>query len=256
MKTLVAFTKKEFLESIRTGKFTILMVLVIVCGIMNPAIAKLTPWMMEMFADTIADSGLIVTEVQVDAMTSWTQFYKNIPLALVAFVLIYSDAFTKEYRSGTLLLVLTKGLSRAKVVLAKSVLMLFLWTFGYWMIFGITYAYNAYYWDNSIAENLFAAVALWWLFGIWVISLMILFSTLLQNNTGVSLCSGIIVVLSYVLHIIPKTKPYSPMMLTDGNILLTGMENMDAYTKAIIVTAILSVVCIAVSIPIINKKQL
>ena len=49
-----------------------------------------------MFSETMAESGLTVTNVQVDAFTSWTQFFKNIPIALIAFVLIYSDSFKKE----------------------------------------------------------------------------------------------------------------------------------------------------------------
>ena len=55
--------KKECLESVRTGRLIILMLLFVLFGIMNPAIAKLTPWIMEMFADTMAESGLIITDV-------------------------------------------------------------------------------------------------------------------------------------------------------------------------------------------------
>ena len=87
MKPLLAFMKKEYLEAARTGKLLILILLFVLFGIMNPAVAKLTPWMMEMLSDTIAESGLIVTNIQVDAMASWTQFFKNIPMALIAFVL-------------------------------------------------------------------------------------------------------------------------------------------------------------------------
>ena len=233
-----------------------LILLFVLFGIMSPAIAKLTPWLMEMYADTLSESGLIITDVQVDAMDSWTQFFKNVPIALIAFVLIFSDIFTKEYRTGTLLLVLTKGLSRYKVVLAKTVLLLSLWTFGYALCFAITYGYNAYFWDNSIAENLFSSASMWWLFGVWVTCLIVLFSSLLQNNTGVSLCAGGAVMLLYLLRMIPKVKEYSPTMLMDANPLLAGAEGMDAYTKAIIVTVVSGVACIAVSIPVMNKKQL
>ncbi len=256
MKPLLAFLKKENLEAARTGKIGILALLFVLFGIMNPAIAKLTPWMMEMLAETMAESGLIVKDVPVDAMTSWTQFFKNIPIALIAFVLIFSDQFTKEYRSGTLLLVLTKGLSRYKVVLAKTVLLLSLWTFGYGTCFAITYGYNAYFWDNGIANNLFASVAMWWLFGIWVICLTVLFSSLLQNNTGVALCIGGTVLLAYLLGILPKVQAYSPTMLMDSNSLLMGTEEIGAYIKAIVVTAASCIACVAVSIPVINKKQL
>ncbi len=256
MKPLLAFMKKEYLEAARTGKLIILILLFVLFGIMNPAIAKLTPWMMEMLSNTMAESGLIVTDIQVDALTSWTQFFKNIPMALIAYVLIFSDIFTKEYKSGTLLLVLTKGLSRYKAVLAKTLLLLSLWTAGYGICFAITYGYNAYFWDNGIADNLFSSVAVWWLFGVWVICLVVLFSTLLQNNTGVTLCTGGTVLLAYLLGIIPKAKAYSPAMLMDTNSLLTGAEEIDAYIKAIVIAASLCIVCVAVSIPVINKKQL
>lgn len=256
MKPLLAFMKKECLEAVRTGKIIMLILLFVLFGIMNPAIAKLIPWMMEMQSESMAEMGLIVTEAQVDAMTSWAQFFKNIPVAIIAFVLIFSDIFTKEYRTGTLLLVLTKGLSRYKVVLAKTVLLLSLWTVGYSLCFAITYGYNAYFWDNSIAHNLFFSTAIWWLFGVWVICLIALFSTLLQNNTGVSLSVGGAVLLAYLLSMIPKVKSYLPTMLMDTNSLLAGAEGADAYIKAIIVTAVSCVICIAVSIPVMNKKQL
>lgn len=255
MKSLLAFMKKEYLEAARTGKIVILILLFVLFGIMNPAIAKLTPWMMETLSDTMAESGLIVTNVQVDALTSWTQFFKNVPIALIAFVLIFSDIFTKEYKSGTLLLVLTKGLSRYKVVLAKAVLLLSLWTVGYGICFAITYGYNACFWDNSIADNLFFSATIWWLFGVWVICLIILFSSLLQNNTGVILCVGGTVLLAYLLSILPKVKVYSPTVLMNTNSILMGAEEIDAYIKAIVITASLCIVCVAVSIPIVNKRQ-
>ena len=256
MKPLLAFIKKEFLETARTGKLIFLILLFVLFGIMNPAIAKLTPWMMEMFSDTIAGSGLIVTNIQVDALTSWAQFFRNIPVVLIAFVLIFSDIFTKEYRSGTLILVLTKGLSRYKVVFAKTLLLLLLWTFGYGLCFGITYSYNAYFWDNGIANNLFSSIAIWWLFGVWVICLIVLFSSLLQNYTGVTLCTGGTVLLAYLLGLIPKVKMYSPSILMETYSLLIGAESMDSYIKAIIITVILSIICIVISVPVMNKKQL
>lgn len=256
MKALLAFTKKEYLEAVRTGRIILLLILFVLLGIMNPAISKLTPWMMEMLSDTMAESGLMVTDIQVDALTSWTQFFKNIPIGLVAFVLIFSDIFTKEYKSGTLLLVLTKGLSRYKIVLAKAVLLLSLWTLGYGICFAITYGYNAYFWDNRIADHLFFSAAIWWLFGMWAICLIVLFSSLLKSNASVSLCTGGTVLLAYLLSILPKVGTYSPTMLMDTNSLLMGMDEISAYIKAIVTAASLCVVCIAVSIPVINKKQL
>ena len=54
MNAFIAFTKKEWLETIRSGKLVILTVLFLLFGIMNPAIAKLTPWMMELMSESLS----------------------------------------------------------------------------------------------------------------------------------------------------------------------------------------------------------
>ena len=125
MKTMMEFLKKEWMEQVRNSKVLILVILFVLFGIMNPAIAKLTPWMMEMLSDSLAEAGMMVVEVESDAMTSWIQFIKNIPMGLIAFVLIESNLFTREYETGTLILTLTKGLERYKVVLSKTIILLF-----------------------------------------------------------------------------------------------------------------------------------
>ena len=93
MRTLFAFTKKEMLEQLRTSKLVILGIVFLLFGVMNPAVAKLTPWLMEMLADTMEGSGLIITEVKVTALDSWVQFFKNLPMALIIFILLEGGIF-------------------------------------------------------------------------------------------------------------------------------------------------------------------
>ena len=116
---MTAFIKKECMELTRTGKLLILSIIFIFFGILNPAMAKLTPWLYEMLQDQFADQGLNVGEVTVTAMTSWTQFYKNAPMILIVMVLLMSSILTGEYQKGTLIQVVTKGLSRKKVFFSK-----------------------------------------------------------------------------------------------------------------------------------------
>ncbi len=256
MKTLMAFMKKEWMEQIRSSRLMILGLIFLAFGIMNPAIAKLTPWMMEMLTESMEEAGLAVTEVKVDAMSSWTQFYKNVPMALIAFVLLQSNIFTKEYQSGTLILALTKGLERFKVVLAKTIVLISIWTAGYWLCYGVTYAYNAYFWDNSIAGHLGIAAMYWWLIGVWVIALMTLFSVMSSSNSMVLLGTGSVFFAVYLLSLIPKLKEYMPTRLMDGmNLLMKATEPGD-YTKSLIVAGITMVICFIISIPLFNKRRL
>ena len=256
MRSLIAFMKKEITEQIRAGRVLFLGILFILFGIMNPAVAKLTPWLLEMMADSLAESGMTVTDVTVTAMDSWVQFFKNMPMALIAFVLLESSIFTKEYRTGTLLLSLTKGLARYKVVISKAAVLTVLWTVGYWLCFGITYGYNAYFWDNAIAKNLMFSVVCWWVFGLWVVSLMVFFSTVSTSNTGVLLGAGGAVLVSYLLGMLPKISKYLPTLLTDGNSLIYGTKSPDDYTAALILVAVTGIACFVGGLAVFNKKQL
>ena len=256
MKPIIAFTKKELIEQVRTGKALFLGILFFLFGVMNPAVAKLTPWLMEMMADSLAESGMIITEVTVTALDSWMQFFKNAPMALIAFVLLEGGIFTKEYRSGTLVLSLTKGLKRCHVMLSKTVTLILMWSAAYWLCYGVTYAYTVYFWDNSIVSHLLPSVVFWWVFGLWVIALMVFFSTLSTTNTGVLIGTGAVALTSYLVAALPKISEYLPTFLAGGNSLIYGLKSPDEYLSSLIVTAATGVILLALSFAIFNKKQL
>ena len=256
MRALFAFIKKELTEQARSGKLLFMTILFVLLGIMNPAIAKLTPWLLETMADTLATSGMTVTTVTVSAMDSWVQFFKNVPMGLIAFVLMQSNIFTKEYQSGTLILTLTKGLRRSHVVLAKTAVLMVLWTAAYWLYFAITYLYNAYFWDNSVAESLMASVLYWWVFGLLAVALTVLFSCLLRSYSGVLLGVGGVILSSYLLGLIPRLKAVVPTALAEGNSLIYGLEQASRYLPALFIALTLSAVSISVAVVIFNKKQL
>ena len=94
MRALIAFFKKEMTEQIRSGKLLFLMILFILFGVMNPAIAKLTPWLLETMSESLEATGMTVTPVTVTALDSWVQFFKHMPMALIAYVLMQSSINT------------------------------------------------------------------------------------------------------------------------------------------------------------------
>lgn len=251
-----AFLKKEWMETVRTGRGLILLLIFVLFGIMNPAFAKFTPWMMQVMSESLEEAGLIIEAVNVDAMTSWTQFYKNIPLALIIFVLLESGNFTSEYQRGTLIPAVTKGLSRKKILAAKTIMMASLWTIGYFLCYGITFSYNAYFWDNSIASHCFFGAVCYWLFGLWVIGFMILFSAISGNNTQVLLGTGAAAVGAYLLGLFPKFSVWTPARLMDGMSLLQGIVGPGDYLAGILVSFVLFILCLLLSAAGFDRKKL
>ena len=256
MRAFIAFLKKEILENIRSGKLLILLLLFTCFGIMNPAIAKMTPWLIEIMSEELAESGMTVGAVEVDALTSWTQFFKNIPMALIVFAVVYAPSFTKEYASGTLTLLLTRGLARYKVLLAKALIILSFWTVGYYLCFGITYAYNAYFWDNSLATGLGASVALWWLFGVWVLCAMIFLSAVCPSSSAVLIGTGGMTLAVYLFSLIPKVGDYSPAALIGSSGIIFGTVEAGKFAGCTVIAVMLSLAFIASAVPILNRKQL
>lgn len=253
---MIAFMKKEWMENVRTGRIWILLILFGLFGVMNPAIAKLTPWMMEMLSDSLESQGFVMTEVTVTAVDSWMQFYKNIPLALFVVVLIFSQTFTGEYQKGTLIPVVTKGLSRRKIVFAKLCMLFSVWTICYFTCFGITYGYNAYFWDNSVvAYPLFASLC-YWLFGLWVLAILVYFSASMTSNVQVLLGTGVVVLGTYLLGLIPKLSKFVPTKLMAGmTILQEAAEPAECYWS-IGIACFTMIFCVAASVMSFDRRRL
>ena len=251
-----ALIKKEFSDQIRSGRFMICCLIFVLIGVMNPAVAKLTPWLLEIMADSLAESGMTVTDVNVSSLDSWVQFFKNIPMALIVVVLLEGNILVKEYGSGTLVLSLTKGLDRYKVVVSKIFVLVLMWTVGYWLCFGITYGLNEYFWDNSVAKSLMLAVFCWWLFGVMVMIAVVIFSTVFKNYGFVLLATGGSVLVFYLISLLPKVGVFMPTTLMGGTGLILGVSEIGDYIKSIIVTVVTIIASIIIGVLVFNKKQI
>lgn len=256
MKQLTAFTKKEFMEFTRTGKALLLMILFVLFGIMNPAVAKLTPWLLKTMSQDLAETGFVITEIKVDAMSSWAQFYKNIPIALIIFLFMFSGILTAEYHKGTLVNMITKGMDRWKILMSKLFVMLFFWTAGYWVCYGITYLYNAWFWDNKKASYLLFSAFCFYLIGIWIISLIVCFSVFFENNSAVLIAIACSFFLVYLIGFIQKVKKFLPIKLFDSADLLSGTREASEYLYAIAVLILLAIVNIITAVIQFNKKNI
>lgn len=71
MRQFIAFAKKELMGNWRTERITTLSALAVIFGIMNPLLAKLTLCLVQTMSTTLAESGISVQKITVDATTSW-----------------------------------------------------------------------------------------------------------------------------------------------------------------------------------------
>ena len=249
MKGFTAFFIKELREMIRTKRMMIILGIFLVVGILSPAMAKLTPELMKMAAEDFTEMGVTVGEIKVTALDSWAQFTKNMPTALIVVIIMMSGIYTSEYARGTLVPLITKGLSRQAV-------MLITWSAGAWLCYGVTYFYTEWYWDNNTAKALSFGAFCIWLFGVLMISCIVFFSSLASSGAQVMLGTGAVYIAMTMAGLYSKAKEYLPTRLLDSNPLYRGELLPGDYTKAAVISAAVSAVLILAALPITKRRMI
>lgn len=254
MKNYMAFLKKELVEYARTYKLLIMLMVFAVFGITNPLLAKLLP---ELLGSLVTD-GITMTIPEATALDAWSQFFKNATqIGLIVTVIVFSGILASELTKGTLTILLTKGLSRTAVILSKFTGMLLLWTASLALCFGLTYGYTLYLFPGGETVNLLFSVFCLWLFGVFLLAVLLLSSTIAKSNYVCLLFTGGAVVLCMLIGILPEAQRYNPLSLASDNLdLITGAAEASSLYGAVWVTGLLSVLFVALAVAVFRKKQL
>lgn len=220
MKQWMGFFKKEWVESVKTYKLVLIVVIFSILGILNPLTAKITPALLENFMP----AGTTMNFPEPTALDSWMQFYKNVPqMGLVVFVLLFSTMMSKELEKGTLVILLTKGLRRSTVITTKYMLALGYWTIAVTLSFVITYAYTAYYWDQSELQHLLFAVSCLYVFGLLLLAVTLWGNTYFATSYGGILVTFGAMISLFIAAIFPQSDAWNPLeLVTAPTRLLTG----------------------------------
>lgn len=253
MSGYVAFSKKEFLENTRNYRLLIMLALFFIFGMMNPLTAKFTP---QLLANLAPDMQLGLPDPV--ALDSWIQFYKNVSsLGFSLMIIIFSGCLSREYTKGTLIIMLTKGLSRPAVILAKFSATAAIMTVSYWICFGVTYGYTAYFWPGTVLPHIFFAAAALWIVGFMYIGILILGCVLFrQAFLSIIFLLGINIIIMLVT-IPQQLAPYSPFILMSKNVdLLSGAATVSEFTIPIIIAITITLACLAAAVAVFNRKQL
>ena len=255
MNQLIAFTKKEFLSTGRSAKGYIILGIFVLFGVLNPLFAKLTPALLQVVDESLGENGTLGVEITANAEMSWSQYYGNISTLMIALFIMISNTFTNEYSKGTLINMITKGMDRSKIVIAKFINMFTLWTVCYWIQYAITYIITGIWWGNGTVPHLFFAAFCYYLMGTWMVTLITLFSSFLKSMGMVMLTTGATFLVVCLSNFFPKVEKFTPLQLTNYYDIFEGCKLPD-FTYAIIITALLIVLNIMLSIRLFNKRGL
>jgi ABC-2 type transport system permease protein len=254
MKAFAAFTKKEFIENIRTCRLAVLTAVLFVLGLMSPLAAKIMP---EMLSGVDLGGGLTITAPEPSAADSWAQFFGNVgQMGMLALIITFCGITANELSRGTLINMLTKGMKRSAVVLSKFLSASVIWAGGYMLCLAVCYVYTEYFWPSGILRGAFLAFLSPWLFGEFLIALLIFGGVLFGNIYGSLLGGfGVIVALT-LLNLAPRAQKYNPVTLAGGTAdLLNAQKEAADFIPAAFVCFILTVLILTFSVIAFNKKR-
>ena len=214
MRTLQTLIKKDFIESFATKKVLIMWIACLGIGLMSPVFAKLTPEVLALYAPEGIDFS-VATPTSKDA---WYQFFKDGPvLCVLISALCFSNSIPKEIESGSIINILTKGVSRTKFFSSKLVTAFILWIVGFTLCVLSCHFYTKILFNESVSIN-------WWVsligpmcFGGLVLSLLFLFEAVSTNtllSIGGTLCACIILLIANIFEPIQK---YNPICLIQNH---------------------------------------
>ena len=254
MRIFLSLLKKEAIEGARTKKMISTFTLFFFIGLISPLTAKLTP----MILQSIATGNIDINVAPPSEIDSWTQFFKNISqIGMFGLAIILSTQMANEFQKGTLINLLSKGLPRYQVVLSKIFYNFILWFLAYFCSFIITYFYTKYFFGISFPiRNILMSALLPFIFGLFLISLEILAGVISGNVIGTLILTSAGIVIQLILSIRDEIVKYMPIALIGKPVNLIKGIGYDDYYVPIITGSILLILCILISIAIINKKQI
>lgn len=257
MKNYITFVKKEFYENFKNYKLFILLAVFFLFGIMNPLFAKFTPEIISLALPEGVPEELKTLIAEPTALDSWMQFYKNVTqMGMIVLVILFSTIISSELTKGTLVNLLTKGLSRSSVIYAKYTYMSLAWTINLLISYVVTYGYTRYFFPSDTLHHLFAAVLYVWFFGLFIWSVMLLAGVITKAASGSLLVTAGVLVLGMVLNMIYGIWRYNPLSLASKNLdIIQENINKSELYPALLITCILSVVCVVGASVVFKKKE-
>ncbi len=254
MRGFFAFTKKEFREHFRTYRIIILAAVFFVFGMFSPLTAKMLP---EIFS-SLDMQGIVINIPEPTYLDAYSQFFKNMTqIGLIVVLLVFSGMITNELTKGTLVIILSKGLPRHTVILSKYLVAVILWTISYAAAAVLNHVYTVYLFNQVSGEGVLFSLFCLWLFGVFMLAVIILASTITQGNYGGLLLSAGILILLMVLNMFPKCQRFNPVSLAANNAgLIANTVSVSDLVPTVWITVGLTALGILLSIFIFQEKQL
>lgn len=223
-------------------------------GLTSPIITRLMPDLLSEMAGEFE-----ITLPPQTWLDSFMQFFKNMnQIGLIGLVIVLMGSVSDEKNKGTLLMVLTKPVSKSSFVLAKVISASLLFLLSSLLAFFACALYTSVLFEGMILFRAIEALVPFIVFGLCMICVTVGISSMFRNNIasgGISLAVYFIFSLSPLLG--AAFREYSPGALIEmqGGI-LAGIQPASSILEASFVTLIIGLAVLFVGIRFFEKQEI
>lgn len=202
----LAFFKKEMREYFKTTKFLILIIVFLFFAILSPLTAK--------YINDILSA--LSTDIQITLpdpvfQDAWVQFYKNMTsLCLIVLLIVMTGSVAQEKNKGSILLVLTKKVSRFNFLASKFMAGVVIYTIIYLASLLLSGLYTYLLFDQVAYSGLVMSIVLIWLMGCFYLALAIFVSVIAKTPTIAALLGFVGYALFNLLNISQTLQKFNP----------------------------------------------
>ncbi|WP_010243129.1 ABC transporter permease [Acetivibrio cellulolyticus] len=247
------FFIKELKEIIKTQKIFIIPSIFLLVAFSSPLSAKYINEILKMAGGNI---NIVLPEPKFT--DSYAQFFKNFnSMCLFVMVLSFMGVIVDERVRGSMILVLTKRVSRTQFIVSKFTAAVTFYTLSFIVSVGACVYYTYLLFPTFYHENLWVSFLIFWLYGVFIISITVFASTITKTHMMAGVI-GIIGLLAIpLIAFIPKIGKYTPGKLSElsTNILL-GVNQASEALIPFIVTAALVIVLIILSVVTFKRQEI
>jgi len=77
MRQLRAMMKKELFEQLKTHRLVVMLLLFTLVGVLSPAFAKMTPWLLDLVSGDMAETGIQIGNLEVTSLSDFIRRYPD-----------------------------------------------------------------------------------------------------------------------------------------------------------------------------------
>ena len=223
MNVNFAFFKKEIKEILRAPRYITLFILFVAFGILSPATAK---FMNEIFVLFAVDIPIVLPDPHY--LDAWEQIFKNTnTLLIIVYMIMLSGSIVSEKIKGSILLVLSKNVSRSNFVLSKvfAGYLVFFVCFTASLLIGMLYTQILFQevWFSGAGY----AILLSYLMGLTFTAIAIFVSIVSKSSTIAALLGFVGFTVLSIFTVIPQLFKFNPLGATE---LISGIMHQTVET--------------------------